>query len=488
MNYSNPGWNFDNTYSLLPKILFSNTAPIPVKQPNLIIFNDNLSNDLGLNFRKYSKQQLSDLFSGNYLPTGSKTIAQAYAGHQFGYFSILGDGRATMLGEHISPNNKRFDIQYKGSGRTPYSRNGDGRATLISMLREYIFSEAMHSLDIPTTRSLAVVSTGEIVNREEPNMGGILTRVASSHIRVGTFEYLKANKDILAIKELINYCLKRHYPNCSIDINPAVTLLKCVMEAQISLIINWMRVGYIMGVANSDNVTISGETIDYGPCAFMNSYNPLTVYSSIDHQGRYSFGNQPLILHWNLSRFAETLIPLLDKDEEKSLKIGRKIINSFSEKYKKRYVSMMKKKFGFFNSNINDEIFIKKFLNWMGDNNADYTNTFANLLDSNFYKSDIYKNESFVGLKKEWESRILKNNIPLNLSKKLMISNNPFVIPRSNKVEEALTNISKNNNYDKFYQLLGVLKNPYIRNNDNNEYRLPPKIIFENNYKTYCGT
>ena len=468
MSYFDPGWNFDNTYSLLPKILFSDTVPIPVKQPNLIIFNDNLSKDLGLNFRKYSKQKLSDLFSGNYLPAGSKTIAQAYAGHQFGYFSILGDGRATMLGEHISPNNKRFDIQYKGSGRTPYSRNGDGRATLTSMLREYIFSEAMYSLNIPTTRSLAVVSTGEVVNREEQNMGGILTRVASSHIRVGTFQYLKANKDIEAIEKLIGYCLKRHYPNYSIDTNPAVTLLKCVMDSQISLIINWMRVGYIMGVANSDNVTISGETIDYGPCAFMNSYNPRTVYSSIDHQGRYSFGNQPLILHWNLSRFAETLIPLLDIDVEKSLKIGEKIINSFGENFKKEETSMMKKKLGFFNSNNNDEIFIEKFLNWMEENKADYTNTFCNLLDNNFYKNDIYSNKSFLDLRKEWENRILKNNIPPNLSKKLMTSNNPFLVPRSNKVEEALTNISKNNNYDKFYQLLDILKNPYVRNNDHN--------------------
>ena len=321
------GLNFDNTYSNLSSTLITNINPTPVKSPKLIILNKELAKYLDLNFDSINKLKLASLLSGNLLPKGSKCIAQAYAGHQFGYLNILGDGRAILIGEHITKKNKRYDLQFKGSGKTPYSRNGDGRATLLSMLREYIISEAMHGLNIPTTRSLSVVSTGEDIQRGENLMGGILTRVASSHIRVGTFQYLAMQGDKNNLSKLIDYSLKRHYPDEPVDVNSAITLLKSVRDRQISLIINWMRVGFIHGVMNTDNMTISGETIDYGPCAFMDTYNPHKVFSSIDQNGRYSFINQSIIAHWNISRFAETLIPFLDKSKNKAIEIGKEIIN-----------------------------------------------------------------------------------------------------------------------------------------------------------------
>ena len=293
------GWHFDNTYSKLPDIFLSKTSPIPVKSPNLIILNDDLSKELGLDFSKTNKENLSQLFSGNLLPKDSKAIAQAYAGHQFGHFTMLGDGRATLIGEHITKDNQRFDIQFKGSGKTPFSRNGDGRAALGPMLREYIISEAIHALKIPTTRSLAVVKTGENVLRETPLIGAILTRVATSHLRVGTFQYVAARQEVDSLKTLVDYTINRHYPNIKESKNKALDLLKVLMEKQTKLVIDWMRVGFVHGVMNTDNMTISGETIDYGPCAFMDTYDPKTVFSSIDQFGRYAYFNQPSITKWN---------------------------------------------------------------------------------------------------------------------------------------------------------------------------------------------
>ena len=316
---NNIGWRFDNTYSRLPNIMLTRINPVPVKLPNLVILNDQLSKELGLNFSNIENEHLATLFSGNFLPEGSETIAQAYAGHQFGYFTILGDGRAITIGEHLTQNKERFDIQFKGSGQTPYSRNADGRAALGPMLREYIISEAMHALNIPTTRSLAVVTTGENVIRETLLPGAILTRVASSHIRVGTFQYAAVQNNKILLKTLLDYSVQRHYPNLKGKSNLAIELLKAVMKKQIQLVTNWMRVGFIHGVMNTDNMTISGETIDYGPCAYMDNYDPETVFSSIDLQGRYAYFNQPGITKWNLLRFAETLIPLIDEKEEEAI-------------------------------------------------------------------------------------------------------------------------------------------------------------------------
>ena len=285
--YKRQGWSFNNSYSELPEIFLTKTEPVPVKAPNIVLLNKKLSKELDLDFDTLSNNELSELFSGNSLPFGSKSISQAYAGHQFGHFTMLGDGRAVLIGEHVSKNNERFDIQLKGSGQTPFSRNGDGRAALGPMLREYIVSEAMHSLNIPTTRSLAVVKTGEDVVRENILQGAILTRVASSHLRVGTFQYVAMRNNESELRTLVDYTINRHYPNIKKSKNKAIDLLKVLIELQIDLVVNWMRVGFIHGVMNTDNMSISGETIDYGPCAFMDMYDPKTVFSSIDELGRY---------------------------------------------------------------------------------------------------------------------------------------------------------------------------------------------------------
>ena len=365
------GWRFDNTYSKLPNSFISNTKPIPVKSPEIAILNENLADELGLNFSNTDSESLSELFSGNLLPKGSKAISQAYAGHQFGHFTMLGDGRAILMGEHISKNNERFDIQFKGSGKTPFSRNGDGRAALGPMLREYIISEAMHALNIPTTRSLAVIKTGEDVIRENILKGAILTRVASSHIRVGTFQYITARQNKDELKILFNYTINRHYPNIEESKNQAIDLLKVLIEKQINLVINWMRVGFIHGVMNTDNMAISGETIDYGPCAFMDIYDPQTVFSSIDEFGRYAYFNQPSITKWNLARLAECLIPLIDENKDKAIEIATEVINSFEKNYEEKWLNMMRDKLGLFGKDPKDQVLILDLLTWMHQKKAD---------------------------------------------------------------------------------------------------------------------
>ena len=295
------GWCFDNTYYKLPDKFKQNIKPVPVKKPELVLLNKELAEELNLNFSNLDNKEISELFSGNILPKGSNSIAQAYAGHQFGHFTMLGDGRAVLIGEHLSKKKERFDIQLKGSGKTAFSRNGDGRAALGPMLREYIISEAMFGLKIPTTRSLAVVKTGENVVRETSLPGAILTRVASSHIRVGTFQYIAARQKKDELEILFNYVIDRHFPDFKNSNNKPIELFKIILEKQIDLVVNWMRVGFIHGVMNTDNMSISSETIDYGPCAFMDVYDPKTVFSSIDQLGRYAYCNQPAITKWNLS-------------------------------------------------------------------------------------------------------------------------------------------------------------------------------------------
>ena len=384
------GWNFDNSYSNLPKSFIYEISPVPVKRPELVIFNHDLADQMGLNFSNVDNEQLAKMFSGNLLPKGSKSLAQAYAGHQFGHFTMLGDGRAVLLGEHISKSNQRLDIQFKGSGQTPFSRNGDGRAALGPMLREYLISEAMNSLNIPTTRSLAVVKTGENVIREKPLQGAILTRVASSHIRVGTFQFIRTRENLDELNTLVNYTIKRHYPEISKSKNNAYDLLSKLIDKQIELVVNWMRVGFIHGVMNTDNMAISGETIDYGPCAFMDSYNLGTCFSSIDHMGRYAYGNQPAITKWNLARFAECLIPLINKDQEKAVKIATESINSFEKIYEEKWMNMMRDKLGLFGLDDKDKFLILDLLTWMHEKKADYTNTFLHLMKLNPKKDNLY--------------------------------------------------------------------------------------------------
>ena len=480
------GWHFDNTYSRLPKVMSSQLTPIPVENPKLTIFNHGFSKELGLDFSSLNNNQIASIFSGNLLPKESKCIAQAYAGHQFGYFTMLGDGRAILIGEHLSKNNKRFDIQFKGSGKTPYSRNGDGRAALGPMLREYIVSEAMHSLGIPTTRSLAVVKTGENVIRETPLPGAILTRVAASHIRVGTFQYVTATEDEKNLKTLFDYTIDRHYPKIKDSKTPAIDLLKIVMEKQIKLVVDWMRVGFIHGVMNTDNMAISGETIDYGPCAFIDAYDPETVFSSIDHNGRYAYFNQPGITKWNLARFAETLLPLIDKNKDKAIKIVTEIINNFGEIYKKNWLEMMRKKLGLIEKKNNDEKLINDLLSLLHEQKADYTNTFCSLMNEDVQNDKIFNNKEFIDWHQKWKECLAKNNNSTEESLKLMRSVNPIVIPRNHKVEEVLEAANKDD-LNPFHDFLKVLEKPYENQIKNNNYQSPAPPS-EKKYQTFCGT
>ena len=480
------GWHFDNTYSKLPKSFLENIKPVPVKDPKLIILNKNLAEQLNLDFSKFSDTDLAQMFSGNSLPEGSETIAQAYAGHQFGHFTMLGDGRAVMLGEHLDKENKRFDIQFKGSGRTSFSRSGDGRAVLGPMLREYIISEAMHALNIPTTRSLAVVSTGEEVIREQMLPGAILTRVASSHIRVGTFQYIAATQNADDLKTLFNYTIDRHYPEIKDSKTKALDLLNLLMQKQCELVINWMRVGFIHGVMNTDNMTVSGETIDYGPCAFMDHYHPQTVFSSIDQNGRYSYNNQPRITKWNLARFAECIIPLIDQDEQKAISIATETINNFEKLYEEKWLNMMRDKLGLFGEDRDDKHLIFELLTWMENNKADFTNTFCNLMDIQSIKDPIYQNQEYLNWTAKWKKRLEKNNTEKEKYLELMRSVNPIFIPRNHKVEEALKDASENK-LETLNQLLEVIKYPYKDNGMLMDYQRP--MSNENgDYKTFCGT
>ena len=480
------GWNFDNTYSKLPESFISKISPIPVKSPELTIFNYNLAEKLGLNFSSIEKNDLSKLFSGNLLPEGSKSIAQAYAGHQFGHFTMLGDGRAVLMGEHVSKNNERFDIQFKGSGQTPFSRNGDGRAALGPMLREYIISEAMHSLNVPTTRSLAVVKTGEDVVRENILQGAILTRVASSHLRVGTFQYVAMRNNESELRTLVDYTINRHYPNIKKSKNKALDLLKVLIELQIDLVVNWMRVGFIHGVMNTDNMSISGETIDYGPCAFMDTYDPQTVFSSIDELGRYAYFNQPSITKWNLARFAECLIPLIDPKKEKAIEIATEAINSFDKSYETKWINMMRDKLGLFGQDQKDQVLIIDLLTWMHKNKADYTNTFCFLMDENFQHNKIYNDENFLTWKERWKERLKLNNNTPEKYLSLMKSVNPLVIPRNHKVEEVLES-ANNNDLSPLKKLINVLEKPYEKTKENIDYQSPAPVS-DKKYKTFCGT
>ena len=478
------GWHFDNTYSKLSKTFREEIKPTPVHNPNLIILNKELAEDLNLDFSKTDNKDLAMLFSGNVLPSDTSTIAQAYAGHQFGHFTMLGDGRAVLLGEHLVNNTKRFDIQFKGSGRTSFSRSGDGRAVLGPMLREYIISEAIHALKIPTTRSLAVVSTGEKVVRENLLPGAILTRVASSHLRVGTFQYIAAKQNLDDLITLVDYTVQRHYPEIQSSKNKALDLLNLVMEKQCQLVVDWMRVGFIHGVMNTDNVTLSGETIDYGPCAFMDHYDPKTVFSSIDKFGRYSFSNQPPITKWNLERFAECLIPLINKNEDTAIKIATEIIDNFQNIYEIKWLNMMRDKLGLFGEDKNDIELVNNLLNWMKTNRADYTNTFCYLMNFSSIKSEIYKDRNFIDWFKNWKKRILINGGSKNNSLELMKKNNPIVIPRNHKVEEALK-AANENDLKPMNSLLSILKKPYTKESNIEDFQVPSN---NQHYQTFCGT
>ncbi len=481
----NINWNFDNTYSRLPDPFREKIDPVKVKNPEIIMLNKSLAEDLNLDFSGLDQAKLSALFSGNELPNDSRSIAQAYAGHQFGHFTMLGDGRAVLIGEHITKSKKKYDIQFKGSGKTAFSRNGDGRAALGPMLREYLISESMHNLGIPSTRSLAVVKTGEEVIRETSLQGAILTRVALSHVRVGTFQYIAARQKEDELKILLNYVIDRHYPSFKNSQNKSIDLLKIILDKQIDLVVNWMRVGFIHGVMNTDNMSISCETIDYGPCAFMDVYDPKTVFSSIDQMGRYAYCNQPVITKWNLSRFAECLIPLIDKNQNKAVEIATEIINSFEKKYEEKWLNMMRYKLGLSGVDEKDKYLILDLLTWMHQEKMDYTNTFCHLMNFEVANKENFKKDDFENWKKRWQERLKVNNNTPEKYLKLMRSVNPLVIPRNHKVEEVL-NEAINGNIEPFNKFLEILNKPYLEQKDTINYQTP--LYSNEKYQTFCGT
>lgn len=479
------GWNLDNSYAHLPELLFSRQKPTPVQSPKLIILNHSLAAALGLDPDALQSEHEVAMLSGNRIHETSVPIAQAYAGHQFGYFTMLGDGRAILLGEQICPSGKRYDIQLKGAGRTPYSRGGDGRAALGPMLREYIISEAMHALGIPTTRSLAVVLTGEAVYRDTAQPGAILVRIAASHLRVGTFQYTAKWGSIDELRILADYTIRRHFPDIEFDENRYISLLKEVIKKQAYLLSIWQRVGFIHGVMNTDNMALSGETIDYGPCAFMNEYDPATVFSSIDREGRYAYGSQSSIAQWNLSRFAETLLPLLSDNKDKALKIAEDAVSDYYELYNDYWLNGMRAKLGIFNEEVGDTALIDSLLGIMQTNNADFTNTFLALT------FDQKENMALFGEFNEWytrwQERLKRQHESKPLTQELMHKSNPALIPRNHRVEEALEAAVKDGDYSYVYRFLKALANPYAHSPEQAEYAAPPGPS-SCAYKTFCGT
>jgi uncharacterized protein YdiU (UPF0061 family) len=481
------GWNFDNSYACLPEIMFTRMDPNPVRSPKLIIFNDTLAASLGLNVQALQSQDGVEVLAGNQIPEGALPLAQAYAGHQFGHFNRLGDGRALLLSEQITPQGERVDIQLKGSGRTPYSRGGDGRAALGPMLREYIISEAMHALGIASTRSLAVVTTGEAIRRETEQPGAILTRVAASHIRVGTFQYVSNWGTIEDLQALADYTLQRHFPETAGSGNRYLALLQEVIKRQAELIAKWQLVGFIHGVMNTDNMALSGETIDYGPCAFMDNYDPATVFSSIDVHGRYAYGNQPNIAAWNLARFAETLLPLLHDDESQAVSLAEDAISDFIELFHRNWISGMRGKLGIFNEESEDESLIKGLLTVMQKYGADYTNTFRALTFERAEDTVLFGTPEWSPWYELWQARLNRQQEAKASSLQLMRSSNPAIIPRNHRVEEALEAAVKHEDYSVMERLLDVLSCPYAHSSEQVDYSTVPAQA-NGSYRTFCGT
>jgi len=462
-------FSFDTTYKNLDSNLYSRVTRKSIANPEILVLNDGLCADLGLDTAELNAKILAgqDLLE--------EPIAQAYAGHQFGSFTVLGDGRAMILGEHVHDGN-RYDIQLKGSGRTPYSRRGDGNATVSSMLREYLYSYAMQTLNINTSRSLAVVETDEAVERRRTEPGAILVRVMNSHIRYGTFQYV-AGQASDELQRFTDYVIDRHYPQLNAKQRTYIEFFDAVMQSSIEMVVDWLRVGFIHGVMNTDNMSIDGETFDYGPCAFMNYYDEETVFSSIDKHGRYAFGNQRPILRWNLERFAEALQPLctqsaLTYDE---LKVK---LDEFEDRFDTQYYTMMRKKLGI-NSDGEEEL-VDEFLGWLRKSNADYTNTFLELETPGTFDDPVFATAEFEQLRNKLAA--------VGPDEELMQEANPRYIPRNYLVEEALDEYLETGDLSKFKGLLTVLENPYTSKDMDSQFQQPPPREFDAEYTTYCNT
>ncbi|MDD3170030.1 MAG: YdiU family protein [Eubacteriales bacterium] len=484
--FTNTGWKLDNSYALLPKLFFSRQDPTPVRSPKVIIFNRTLANTLGLDIRHLEGTEGAVVFAGNQIPEGSVPLAQAYAGHQFGHFTMLGDGRALLLGEQLTPEGGRVDIQLKGSGRTQYSRGGDGRAALGPMLREYIISEAMSALGIPTTRSLAVTATGEPVYRETVQPGAVLTRVAASHIRVGTFQYASRWGTAEELRALAEYTIKRHCPEAEEDENPYLALLREVVKRQAALIAKWQLAGFIHGVMNTDNMALSGETIDYGPCAFIDAYDPATVFSSIDVHGRYAYGNQPGIAQWNLKKFAETLLPVMVQNREAVLQVNEALAD-FNQLFYDRWLAGMRAKLGIFHEEQQDGDLIGNLLEMMKTHRADFTNTFRAFTLEKPEDTALSGTEEFRLWHNRWQARLGRQRESKDDSLRLMKENNPAVIPRNHRVEEALEAAVKKEDFSVIERLLDILSDPFAYSPGQEEYASLPESK-GCPYRTFCGT
>ena len=488
-------FGFEHSYSsALPTRFYVQVNPTAVANPRLVVFNRCLAEELGLE-PDVIEGEAASMFSGNQLPDDSNPIAMAYAGHQFGAFvSRLGDGRAVLLGEIKGRDGVLRDIQLKGSGLTSFSRNADGRAALGPMLREYLISEAMHALGIPTTRSLAVVLSGEQVFREEVLPGAVLTRVAESHVRVGTFQYFAARGDQDAIRALLDYVIARHYPEARDADVPALAVLTAATKRQAALIADWMRVGFIHGVMNTDNMAISGETIDYGPCAFMDQYHPNTVFSSIDLGGRYAYANQPAIAQWNLARLAETLLPLIDSDSEKAISLATEVVQPFIAEFDAHFLEWMRRKIGLASAVEGDADLIKRLFATMQDSEADFTLTFRRLAstaerpgkDSGL--RDLFPEASGIdNWLQDWHQRLTCDPQTANERAVSMRRANPAFIPRNHRVEAALNAASEGGDFKPFHQLLEILQRPYDDQPQVAEYGRPPQPS-ERVLRTFCGT
>lgn len=494
------GLVFDNSYARELAGLYAPWQAAQVPQPGMAKFNRSLAAELGLDVTALETELGTAIFSGNQVPEGATPLAQAYSGHQFGRFSPqLGDGRALLLGEVIDPLGQRRDIAFKGSGRTPFSRGGDGKATLGPMLREYLISEAMHALGIPTTRALAVVNTGEAVLREGVLPGAILTRVASSHLRVGTFQFVAAKDQDDVLRQFADYVIARHDPALATETNPYLSLLQAVSERQAALIAQWMLNGFIHGVMNTDNMTISGETIDYGPCAFMDSYDPDTVFSSIDSQGRYAYSNQPRIAQWNLARLAETLLTLIDLEPERAVALATAVLDDFPRRYQQHWLTGMRRKLGLSGEQPGDLELAEDFLESMAGQDVDFTLAFRRL-------ADAAANDDAAGLRElyddagkfdnwlpRWRARLslevdgIEACIDPQQRANVMRAVNPLYIPRNHLVEQALSAAVKNGDMQPFERLLAVLQEPYAEQTGREIYAVPAAAIAVG-YRTFCGT
>lgn len=487
-------FNFDNTYADELDGFYTPFQSAKVSEPKIIKVNTELAAQLGLDVTNLNDAEQTAIFSGNIAPDGASPIAQVYAGHQFGGFvPQLGDGRALLLGEIVDDKGARFDIQLKGSGQTPYSRAGDGKSALGPVLREYIISEAMYALGIPTTRALAAVVTGENVMRDQQLLpGGVFTRVAASHIRVGTFQYFAARGETNKVQQLADYTIARHYPELKTSDNPYLSLLIAIADAQAFLVAQWMCVGFIHGVMNTDNMTVSGETIDYGPCAFMDYYSPSTVFSSIDRHGRYAYQNQPPIAQWNLARLAETLLPLIDENTEHAIVLATNSLDKFPEKYTKHWLAGMRAKIGLSTDEENDLALINELLASIDGQQIDFTLLFRNLADLlQGQKQVIYARFKdatlFKAWAERWRERLSHETQNAEASIQLMNQVNPIYIPRNHKVEEALEAAVSYADYSKFEVLIDTLSNPYQYQAGREDYTQPAPDEF-GAYKTFCGT